>query len=66
MAASVKNWMGAKGVQMLEHTPYLPDPAPGNFFLFRRVKEVLVGTSLNQKSIRNPRDRLTRTITAKK
>jgi histone-lysine N-methyltransferase SETMAR len=33
-AASVKEWMATKGIQVLEHPPYSPDLAPADFFLF--------------------------------
>ncbi len=32
----------AKGIQLLEHLPYLLDLALANFFLFRRVMETLL------------------------
>jgi histone-lysine N-methyltransferase SETMAR len=63
-AASVKEWMAAKGIQVLEHPPYLPDLAPTDFFLFRRVKEALVGTTLDQDSLKTAWEGVIRTITA--
>jgi hypothetical protein len=47
-AASVKEWMAAKGIQVLKHPPYSPDLAPADFFLFRKVKEALAGIMLDQ------------------
>jgi hypothetical protein len=38
MATSMKKWMAAKGIQVLEHPPYSPDQASVDFLLFRRVK----------------------------
>jgi hypothetical protein len=32
-AAVVSSWFDAHGVQRLEHTPYLPNLAPADFFL---------------------------------
>ncbi len=64
MAGSVKEWMAAKGIQVLKHLPYLPDFAPEDFFLFRRVKEALAGTTLDQDSLKNAWEEVIRTITA--
>ncbi len=36
----MKDWIVAKGIQLLEHPPYSPDLALANFFL--RVKEILL------------------------
>jgi hypothetical protein len=38
MAASMKKWLAAKGIQVLENPPYPPDLASVDFLLFRRVK----------------------------
>jgi hypothetical protein len=51
-AAIIKELMAAKGIQLLEHLPYLPDLAPADF-LFRRVKEALVGIMLDRESLKN-------------
>jgi hypothetical protein len=64
-AASMKNWMAAKGIQVLEHPPYSLDLAPADFFLFRRVKEALKGITVDQDSLKNAWERVTRTITTK-
>jgi histone-lysine N-methyltransferase SETMAR len=45
--ASVKEWMVAKGIQVLEHPPYSPDLAPADFLVFRRLKEAMAGTTLD-------------------
>jgi histone-lysine N-methyltransferase SETMAR len=63
-AASVKEWMAAKGIQVLEHPPYSPDLAWADFFLFRRVKETLAGITLDQESLKNAWEGVTRNITA--
>ena len=47
-AASVKNWLAARGVQMVDHAPYSPDLAPADFFLFPKMKEELAGRHLTQ------------------
>jgi hypothetical protein len=60
-AAVVSNWFDAHGVQRYEHLPYLPDLAPADF-LFRKVKEGLGGQSLNQDTIKNAWEGVTRTI----
>ncbi len=64
MAASMKKWMAAKGIQVLEHLPYLPDLALADFFLFRKVKEALAGTTLDQDSLMIAWEGAIRTITA--
>ncbi len=37
-AAVVSSWFDAQGVQRLEHTPYLPNMAPADYFLFKKAK----------------------------
>ncbi len=56
--------MAAKGIQVLEHPTYLPDLAPADFFLFRKVKEALAGITLDQESLKNAWEGVIRTITA--
>ncbi len=46
-ATSVKEWMATKGIQLLEHPPYLLDLGPVDFFLFSRMKKALVGITLD-------------------
>jgi histone-lysine N-methyltransferase SETMAR len=62
-AASMKEWLAAKGIQLLQHPPYSPDLALADFFLFRRVKEALAGTTLDQDSLKTW-EGVIRTITA--
>ncbi len=38
-AAVVADWFAARNIQRLEHSLYLPDLAPADFFLFPLVKE---------------------------
>jgi hypothetical protein len=66
-ATSVKEWMAVKGIQVREHTAYLPDLAPAYFFLFRRVMEALAGTTLDldQESLKKAWKGVIRTITIK-
>jgi hypothetical protein len=45
--ASVKDWIAAKWIQLFEHPPYSSDLALADFFLFKRVKEALVGITLD-------------------
>jgi histone-lysine N-methyltransferase SETMAR len=49
-AASVQNYLTAKGVQMICHLPYSLDLAPSDFILFERVKSELAGLSMTQES----------------
>ncbi len=60
-AASVKNWLAAKGIQLLPHPPYSPDLAPADFLL-RKVKEELAGLHLTQESLKSAWEGVTRTI----
>jgi histone-lysine N-methyltransferase SETMAR len=62
--ASVKNWLAAKGIQLLPHPPppYSPDLAPADFFLFQKVKEELAGLHLSQESLKSAWEGVTRTI----
>ncbi len=62
--ALVSDWFDAHGVQRLEHPPYSPDQAPADFFLFRKVKEGLEGQSLDQDTIKNAWEGVTRSISA--
>ena len=43
-ALSVKQFLAGKNVAVLDHTPYSPDLAPCDFFLFPKIKFVLKGT----------------------
>jgi histone-lysine N-methyltransferase SETMAR len=63
-ATPVKEWMAAKGIQVLEHPPYSPDLAPADFFLFRRAKKALAGITLDQESLKNAWKGVVRNITA--
>jgi len=47
IAAVVKGWFTTNALKLLEYPSYLPDLAPAEFFLFRRVKEELAGLSLD-------------------
>jgi hypothetical protein len=59
----MKEWMAVGS--RLEHLPYLPDLAPADFFLFRRVKKVLAGTTLDQESLKTAWEGVIRRVTAK-
>ncbi len=54
-AATVQEYLAAKGVKRLRHPPYSPDLAPADFFLFPRVKSELAGLSMNQETFRRAR-----------
>ena len=45
-AAAVQEWIAARDFQMIDHLPYLPDLAPADFFLFRKIKQELAGLTL--------------------
>jgi hypothetical protein len=51
-AASVKKGFADHSIQLLPHPPYSPDLALADFFLFRRVKEELVGLSMDEDSLK--------------
>jgi hypothetical protein len=61
-AAIVQDWLVAHDVQVLHHPPYMPDLAPTDFFLFRRVKEELAGVTLDQNSLKKELEGVTRSI----
>ncbi len=64
-AAIVKNCIADHNIQMLRHPPYSPDLAPADFFLFSKVKEALAGQTLDQESLKQTWEGVTRAITAK-
>jgi hypothetical protein len=64
-AAVVLEWFAAHNIQQLEHPPYLPDLAPADFFLFRRVKEELAGWSLDEGTLKKTWEGVTRNIATK-
>ena len=35
----VTTWMAESGMKMVRHSPYSPDAAPCNYFLFPRMKD---------------------------
>jgi histone-lysine N-methyltransferase SETMAR len=61
-ATSVVDFLAAKGVKMIPHPPYSPDLAPGDFFLFPRVKSELAGQTLTQESFKNSWEEVVWTI----
>jgi hypothetical protein len=63
-AAVVSDWFDAHGIQRLEHPQYSLDLALADFFLFRKVKEGLGGKSLDQDTIKNAWEGVTRSISA--
>jgi len=42
-ATIVKQFLAQRNVTVLDHTPYSPDLAPADYFLFRKVKSHLKG-----------------------
>ena len=42
-SVSVKDFLSKKNVKALEHSPYSPDLAPADFYLFPRLKSALKG-----------------------
>jgi histone-lysine N-methyltransferase SETMAR len=63
-AAVIQHWFAALSIQRLEHPPYSPDLAPGDFFLFKRVKEELAGQSLEEGTLKTTWERVVRSIAA--
>jgi histone-lysine N-methyltransferase SETMAR len=61
-AATVQEYLAAKGVKTLRHPPYSPDLAPADFFLFPRVKSELAGLSLKQETFQKSWEGVVRTI----
>ena len=41
---SVKRYLAKNNIPVLEHTPYSPDLAPCDFFLFPKIQSALKGT----------------------
>jgi hypothetical protein len=65
IAAMVSSWCNARGVQWLEHLPYLPNLAPADFFLLKKKpKWGLAGRSLDQDGIKNAWEGVTRSLIA--
>ncbi len=52
IAAVVTNWMAARRFQIIEHSPYLLDLVPADFFLFPSVKRVLARKTLTQETLK--------------
>ncbi len=52
------------GVPVPLFSPYLPDLAPANFFLFTRVKRELVGLTLTQETFKKEWKEAVRTLSA--
>jgi hypothetical protein len=61
----VQEWFADHNIQQLDHPPSLPDLAPADFFLFRRVKEELAGQSLDKETLKKTWEEVTRNITTK-
>jgi hypothetical protein len=57
--------LASKGEKTVPHSPYLPDLAPADFFLFSRVKEKLAGLTLTQESFKNSWEGVVRSIAKK-
>jgi DNA polymerase III sliding clamp (beta) subunit (PCNA family) len=53
--------LAVKEIQLLPHHSYLPDLAPADFFLFRKVKE-LTGLHLTQESLKSAWEGVTHAI----
>jgi hypothetical protein len=58
-----QSWFIAHGIQRLEHPPYSPYLVPADFFLFKKIKEGLADQSLEQDSINNTWEGVTRSLT---
>jgi hypothetical protein len=53
---------GRQGDPAASPPPYLPNLAPADFFLFRKVKEQLAGLHLTQESLKSMCEGVTHTI----
>ena len=62
ITAVVKDWFAANTLQLLELPPYSSDLAPADFFLLWRVKEELACLSLDQHSLKNALEGVTRSM----
>ena len=60
--AVVKDWLTAKGIQLLEHPPYSPDLAPADFFLFLKLKMELAGLTLSKETFKREWEGVCRTL----
>jgi hypothetical protein len=60
-AATVQEYLEAKGIKTLQHLPSLPDLALTDFFLFPRVKSELAGLSMKQESFQKSWEGVVRT-----
>ena len=63
-AASVKNWLAARGIQMLEQPPNSPDLAPADFFLFPKLKKELGGHHMSKDDFKTIWEGVSRTVAA--
>jgi histone-lysine N-methyltransferase SETMAR len=61
-ADMVSDWFDAHSVQRLEHPPYSPGLAPVDSFSFSKVNEGLGGQSMDQDTIKNAWEGVTRSI----
>ena len=43
-ALSIRQFLAERNIETLEHSPYSPDLAPCDFFLFPEIKSLLKGT----------------------
>jgi hypothetical protein len=56
--------MAAWDIKLIEHPPYSPDLAPGNFFLFPKVQRELADLTLTQDTFKKEWEGAIRSITA--
>ncbi len=61
-AATVVDFLAAKGVKTVPHPPYSPDLAPADFFLFPKMKAELAGQTLTQETFKNSWEGVVRSI----
>jgi histone-lysine N-methyltransferase SETMAR len=61
-AATVVDFLLAKGVKTVPHPPYSPDLTPGGFFLFPKVKAKLAGQTLTQETVKDSWEGIIRSI----
>jgi len=61
-AATVQEFLAAKGVKTIPHPPFSPELAPADYFLFPRIKTELAGRTLIANTFKNNWEGVVRTI----
>ena len=61
-ATDVQEFLGKKGIKMIEHPPYSPDLAPADYFLFPKLKSALEGRRLTQDTFKKEWEGVIRSV----